>query len=132
MNNRLKSIRRLVAVQDQLRRLAEWKLADIDRQIAEVAAAQADLDRFVDRSHPISGMLLGVVTAQRRRLGVRAVQLKEARVGQAERVLEASRSFKLAENIEGRVDEEDRRRREKAELADLIESAVQPRGTVSH
>jgi hypothetical protein len=132
MKRRLQAIRRLVAVQDQLRRLAEWKLADIDRQIAEVAAAQADLDRFVDRSHPISGMLLGVVTAQRRRLGVRAVQLKEARVGQAERVLEASRSFKLAENIEGRVDEEDRRRREKAELADLIESAVQPRGTVSH
>jgi hypothetical protein len=132
MKRRLQAIRRLVAVQDQLRRLAEWKLADIDRQIAEVAAAQADLDRFVDRSHPISGMLLGVVTAQRRRLGVRAAQLKEARVGQAERVLEASRSFKLAENIEGRVDEEDRRHREKAELAELIESALQPRGADSH
>jgi hypothetical protein len=127
MKRRLQSIRRMLAVQDQLRRLAEWKLADIDRQLAEVAAAQADLDSFVDRAHPISGMLLGVVTTQRRRLGARAVQLKEARVSQAERLLEASRSLKLAEGIEGRVDDEERRRREKAELIELIESAVHPR-----
>jgi hypothetical protein len=130
MKSRLQSIRRVVAVQEQLRRLAEWKLADIERQLAEVAAAQADLDRFVDRAHPLTGMLLGVVTTQRRKLALRAAQLKEARVSQTQHVLEASRSFKLAENIEGRIDEEERRRREKAELAELIENAVKTRGAV--
>lgn len=128
MKQRLQSIRRVLAVQDQLRRMAEWKLADIERQLADVRQAQVDLDHFVDRAHPIGGLLLGVVTTQRRRLADRAAQLKEAKAKQAQRLLEASRSFKLAENLEGRVDEDDRRRREKAEIAELIDRAVQPRG----
>ena len=70
MRDRLEAMRRVLAVQQQVKRLAEWRLAAIGQQTAELTDARTALDRFVEGAD-LPGGLAGLALRQRSRLAER-------------------------------------------------------------
>ena len=55
MRDRLKKIERVLAVQEQLHRLAQWRMAALDREKAENASGQADLLSALNDDNQLHG-----------------------------------------------------------------------------
>lgn len=115
MTDRLKALKRIRAVQGQIKRLADMRLATAERRKAEVAAAFADLETFMDDGAPV-GDLARLAMWQKRRLALRGAEAEVERVSQAGKVVEAQTRLKLTER---RVEELDLAARRQAERRDL-------------
>ena len=69
MTERLKALKRVLKVQDQLKKTADWRLAEAERAATAVETARDDLAGFLSRADLV-GPLAGLAVAQARRLAV--------------------------------------------------------------
>lgn len=124
MTARLNSAQRIVRVQRDLRRVAEWRHAEIERRVQSLEQARRDLVRFLSEEHAFSGLLAGNLA---RRLKSLASEIEEARAAlaaQAEAVLKEARLGKQAERVAESLAREARRSDERQELMAAIEGAA--------
>ena len=70
MTDRLKSMKRILKVQDGIKRMADWRLAEAERERAEAAEAGREIAAFIDREM-LTGPLAIAAVAQSGRLGER-------------------------------------------------------------
>jgi hypothetical protein len=121
MADRLKSLRRIGAVQAQMVRLAEWRLIEAERSCRDLKDAKTNLQSYV-----IEEGSLGVALAK---AALRSLQAVETRLRIAEdnrtqnrAVLEAvKRRGKALENLTEEVARRAERTREDQALAETIE-----------
>lgn len=123
MSDRLKSMKRIVAMQAQRKRLAEWKLAQIETRKAAVQAAQTELGAFMETAG-LTGPLAIVALKQTRRLAEREAETDAERARQRAMLQAAERRHRLAERIAEAAAAEDRMVRERRGLEALIMDAV--------
>lgn len=123
MSDRLKSMQRIVAMQAQRKRLAEWKLAEIETRKAAVQMAQTELGTFMEAAD-LTGPLAIVALKQSRRLAARDVETAAERDRQRATLQAAERRHRLAERIAEAAAAEDRMLRERRGLEALIMDAV--------
>jgi hypothetical protein len=120
MSERLKSMRRIAALQAQQKRLAEWKLATLVQRKAALAEAQRDLAGFVDGGELV-GRLASEALLQAQRLARREVQAEEQRQAQVGTVRETERRLKLTERTVEQLARDERAEEERRLLERLIE-----------
>ncbi len=120
MTDRLKALKRVLKVQDQLKRSADWRLAEAERASSEIAEAQAELWRFMDGT-VLTGAFAAAAAAQSRRLDTRGNEA--ARVVEAERTAmqEVTARQKLVAKALDSLSREDAAARERKDLERLIE-----------
>jgi hypothetical protein len=120
MTDRLKSMKRILKVQDQLKRSADWRLAEAERASAEIGEAKAELWRFMDETM-LTGPFAAAAVAQARRLETRGTEA--ARVVETERIAmqEATARQKLVAKALDTLTREDAAARERKALERLIE-----------
>lgn len=121
MKDRLRAVQRLLVLQEQAKRLAEWELAAIETRQREVAEARESLDRFAEASG-LSPSLASVAMRSRRRLAARALAAEGEHAAQKASAMEARGRLKLAERLLEVLTQEDRRLSERQELERLIEA----------
>lgn len=112
---------RIVGVQRQMQRAAEWALNDLRRQEHRLQAAQHEVVAALARD---DGLLVGMAPALSRRLCGLASQadaLAAAGDRQAEFVLEQTGRLKQAERLERAVGGELERAGERSGLEDLVD-----------
>lgn len=126
MRDRPASMRRILALQGKVVRLADYEVARAEAADREIEAAARDLDAFAGEA-PLSGKLSGLVTAQRRRLAARKA-LAEQRVETCRsEAQDAKGRLKLAERLKRSVDDEARRETERKDLERLLDAMASPR-----
>ena len=115
-----KAMKRVLKVQDQLKRSADWRLAEAERVSAEIADAQAELWRFMDDA-VLTGAFAAAAAAQSRRLDSRGSEA--AQIVEAERIAmqEATARQKLVAKTLETLSREDAAARERKDLERLIE-----------
>ena len=120
MTDRLKAMKRILKVQDQLKKSADWRLAEAERASAEIADAQTELWRFMDGT-VLTGAFASAAAAQSRRLDVRGSEA--ARVVDTERAAmqDATARQKLVAKTLDTLSREDAAARERKGLERLIE-----------
>ncbi len=123
MTDRLKAMQRVLKVQDQLKRSADWRLAEAERAAAEVEASKAELARFLDGAL-LTGPLAGIATAQARRLDMRAIAAAQAVTAEAEAMRDATARQKLVAKGVDALAREEAAARERKDLERLIEGVV--------
>ncbi len=123
MTDRLKAMKRVLKVQDQLKRSADWRLADAERAAAEVEASKAELARFLDGAL-LTGPLAGIASAQARRLDMRATAAAEAVAAETEAMRDATARQKLVAKGVDALAREEAAARERKDLERLIEGVV--------
>lgn len=129
MATRLKTLKRIAAVQKQVVRLSEWRLVSAEQRCRDLAADQARLQGYV-----MEEGALGVPLAK---AALRSLHALDRKLGDAERARDASRvaldSSKRREHVVSNLTEDvgrtTRREEEDRELAVTIEAWLAARGT---
>lgn len=127
MSERLRRARRVLAVQAQLDRLAEWSLFDIQAQAAMLENTQRRLVCFMSKESAVAGLFS---TLMMRKLEAAAEKLatiaKEQEVQKA-RQLDERRRLRHAERIVTKLESEERCKAAACQLAEAVEAVLQRR-----
>ena len=101
MNDRLLSARRVLDVQVKLRRIAELKLAELQRQEQVLQAEEAELTRFLGGESPFAGVLSSNIVRRLRKNSQKLRETRQAKESQETMVLEHAARVKLSERMIG-------------------------------
>jgi hypothetical protein len=123
MSARLKSMRRIVEVQRDLRRAAEWRRAELERRLAALQEGERELVRFLSGENAFSGLFAASLAGRLRSLAAEIEEAKRALAAQAEVVLREAGREKRAERLADKLRREERRNEERRELATAVEDA---------
>jgi hypothetical protein len=124
MQKRLKSLRRILTVQKDLQRLAEWKLAALQRKEAELQKDQERLVTYLDEDHSFTPAYAKTIVERLRTLAAERQKAAVEKQNQAERVLEQARRLGQTERRVDATAELLRRLEERQDLVEVIEAQV--------
>ena len=127
MRDRLKKIERVLAVQEQLHRLAQWKMAALDREKAELADGQVDLLSALNGDNQLHGLFVEAMTRRLKALAREAERLERARRVMEEQLSDQALKLKRTERMTDRVRREDQLGRDKRLFQDLLETLAKTR-----
>lgn len=119
---RLRKIRRIQRVQEDLHRLAEWRLAVLAREERALAERQEALIASLNEDDVLHGLFVEAMARRLKSLAGEAERLRAAQEAQTERVLDEARRLKRAERMGDRAAADHRRGAEKRDLQALIEA----------
>ncbi len=120
MTDRLQGMQRLLRLQGDIKRMADWRLAEAERASAEVEEAQRALAAFVD-GEVLTGPLATAAIGQAKRLNVRAVAAVRRVESEADAMREATARQKLAGRMVEELGRAERAARERKDLERLIQ-----------
>ncbi|MGD0633106.1 MAG: hypothetical protein ABSA13_02330 [Beijerinckiaceae bacterium] len=123
MRDRLKSSKRILAVQTQLVKLAEWKLNNIKRQTVELQADQARLQEFVSNADSLSPLLSAAAFKRSKSLQTALVKSQANVASQTLHTDAMKRREKLAEGLADKMRAAASNAAEKRQLEETIEAA---------
>ena len=119
---RLKKIERVLAVQEQMHRLAEWRIAALDREKAEIARGQESLLGALNDDDPMHGLFVEAMTRRLTALTREADRLAKAREVMEKKLTEETLKLKRTERMTDRVRREHATSEEKRLFQDLLET----------
>ncbi len=123
MNERLRALKRIRAVQQTLRDMADWKLGAAERAKADVTAARTALETYLSDAPP-TGTFAAHAVRQVGRLLAREAEAEHARAALAASKLEAETRLKLAERVADTLGADERDRTERRRLEELVETML--------
>lgn len=124
MRQRLKSLQRVLSVQKDMHRLAEWRLARIDRHLQMLRAEQERLLTHLDSEQLFATAFAKPILDRLRALEEAKARLTREREEQRQLLLEDARRMGQVTNLTRAVEEHCRRDDEKRELDAAIEAAL--------
>src|SRR5579883_152044 len=124
---RLDSLRRILAVQRDLRRIAELRLAALNTQLQTVQANEERLVSYLDEDHVFTPAYTRTITDRLRALGRARKRFEQERDEEAERLLQSMRRVHQTERLLEEVAEDWRRLKERRELDEAIEAETNRR-----
>ena len=101
--DRLGKIERLLAIQGKIHRLAEWRLAALDRKQAELIADKTALVASLNEAEPLHGLFVEAMARRLTLLAREGNRLARAREAQQRRLLEEGLRLKRFERATGRA-----------------------------
>jgi hypothetical protein len=122
MQQRLSSLRRILAVQRDLRCIAELKLATLKRQHQAAQKNEERLVSYLDEDHVFTPAYMKTITDKLRAVGRAKRRIEQEREEQAQRLLECVRRMHQTERILDAVSAQWRRVEERRELDATIEA----------
>jgi len=124
MKRRLETVKRILAVHQQLQKRAEARLAELQRQEFGLVEQERELVQFLNGDLMPSGAFATSVSRRFRSLAARLALVRHAKEAQERQLLEQLRRLKRAERVADTLLRDNRVVEERKSLADLIESAV--------
>jgi hypothetical protein len=124
-------IHRILDVQQQLHRIEEWRLADLDRALLALAATEQELIRALNEDDALQGLFLDAMARRLRSLGEEASRVGQQRDEQSARLLEHGARKVCAERLAETLDRELARAGDKRNLLDAIERFIAPAAQAS-
>jgi hypothetical protein len=125
MSERLRRSRRVLAVQSQLDRLAQWSLIDLQSRAAVLGDQQRGLVRFISEESLVSGIFSSTMMRRLQTLAEMLATIASEQDVQRGRHLEERRRLHRAEWIVTNLEIEVRRKEALRQLAEIIETALQ-------
>jgi hypothetical protein len=112
--DRVKKLARLIDLQEKMHRLAEWRLAAIDRKQDELAENRARLFETLNAGEPLHGLFIESMARRLNEIAREADRLNREREEQHQRLLEEGLRLKryerMGEKARGEYMERDRKR----------------------
>jgi hypothetical protein len=121
VGNRLRAVQRILSVQAQLHRLAQWKLAGLERREDALQERHESLLRFVDEDGAYAALFGDALMRRLRSISEEKAQVSTAKHEQAEKTLEELRRVGQMQRMGDELEDEARQERERQELRDILE-----------
>ena len=129
MGAQASKIHRILAVQEQMHRIEEWKLADLRVRLEQLATDQKDLIGALNEDNALQGLFIDSMARRLQALSEEASKTEEQTDVQAARLLEQAGRLICAERLAGAADLQELRDGEKKDLAEVDREAVRTRRT---
>ncbi len=127
MRDRLKKVERVLAVQEQLHRLAQWRMAALEREKAENADGQVNLLSALNTDNQLHGFFVEAMTRRLTALARDAERLERTRRVMEQKLSEEGLKLKRTERMTDRVRREHQRGHDKRLFQDLLETLAKAR-----
>ena len=131
MSAQARKIHRILAVQQQLFRIEEWKLADLERSLERLEVSQREVIGALNEDDALQGLFLDAMARRLQSLGEEASRVGQQRDEQSARLLEHGARKVCAERLAETLDQELARAADKTQLLDVIERCVGPAAQAS-
>lgn len=131
MGAQASKIHRILAVQEQMHRIEEWKLADLRVRLEQLATDQKDLIGALNEDNALQGLFIDSMARRLQALSEEASKTGEQTDVQAARLLEQAGRLICAERLAGAADLKELRDGEKKDLAEAIERLFGPAAQAS-
>lgn len=127
MADRTKKVARILKVQQDMQKLADWRLAMLRREAGELAVAQEEIVAVFNDDDRLHGILIDPMARRLRQLAAEAHRVKVETAAQEHRVLAQTRKLKQTERLLERTAQEEERARERRELEALLDAVLAKR-----
>ena len=124
-------IHRILDVQQQLHRIEEWRLADLDRTLLALAASEQELIRALNEDDALQGLFIDATARRLASIAEQAARVGEEKTAQEQRLLEHAARKLCAERLAQAVDREVAQAADKRTLLDAIERFIAPAAQAS-
>ena len=131
MSLEARKIYRILAVQEQMHRIEEWKLADLRMRLEQLAADQKDLIGALNENDALQGLFIDSMARRLQALSEEASKTGQEAEVQAERLLDQAGRLICAERQADAADQNELRTGEKKDLAEAIERLGDPAAQAS-
>jgi hypothetical protein len=121
MPSEARKAHRILAVQRQLHRIEEWKLANLERTLEGLAASEQDLIRALNEDDALQGLFIDATAGRLRTLAEEAARVRDEKTAQSARLIEHAARKACAERLVEAVDREAVRAANKKQLMDAID-----------
>ena len=121
MSAQARKIHRILDVQQQLYRIEEWKLADLERTLERLAASERGVIGALNEDDALQGLFIDAMARRLRSLAEEASRVGQEKEAQAARLLEHAARKICAERLAEAVDRQVVRATDKKLLLDTIE-----------
>ena len=128
MQNRLAALRRMLALQKDMRRIGELKLAALQSQRANAEQTEARLVSYLDENHIYTPAYMKTIADKLQAVGRAKRRLSQQAEEQAKVLLECRRRMGQVERALETVAEEARRAEERRDLDAAIEADLNRKG----
>jgi hypothetical protein len=125
MDRRLRKAVRLLNVQEQLHKIAEWKLASLQRQSTDLQNAQEVLIETLNNDEMLHGLFVESRAKRLQTLAGEESQVKQAQETQSKVALEKAKQVKRTERMLETLTLEHRRAEEKKDYLALLDGLAQ-------
>jgi len=124
-------IHRILDVQQQLHRIEEWRLAELDRTLLALAASEQELIRALNEDDALQGLFIDAMARRLASIAEQAARVGEEKTAQEQRLLEHAARKVCAERLVQAVDREVAQAADKRNLLDAIERFIAPAAQAS-
>ena len=124
-------VHRILDVQQQLHRIEEWRLADLDRTLLALAASEQELIRALNEDDALQGLFIDAMARRLASIAEQAARVGEEKTAQEQRLLEHAARKLCAERLAQAVDREVAQAADKRTLLDAIERFIAPAAQAS-
>jgi hypothetical protein len=131
MSAQARKIHRILAVQQQLYRIEEWKLADLERTLERLEVSQREVIGALNEDDALQGLFIDAMARRLRSLGEEASRVGQERDEQSARLLEHGARKVCAERLAEAADRQAAQATDKMQLLDVIERFVGPAAQAS-
>jgi CRP-like cAMP-binding protein len=121
MSAHTRKVHRMLAVQQQLHRIEEWRLAELRARLDELAADQKELIAALNEDDALQGLFIDSMARRLQSLSEAASATGKDTQLQAVRLLEQAGRLICAERLAKAADLQELRSNEKSDLAEAIE-----------
>jgi len=121
MTDRLRAMQRVLKVQKQLHRLAQWKLTGLEQQEEALNGRQEHLLRFLDEEGSYTALFGEALMRRLRNVGEEKAKVLAAKQEQANQTLEESRRLGRMRNMVDELGDEARVEADRDDLRDILE-----------
>lgn len=121
MGNRLRAVQRILSVQAQLHRLAQWKLGELERREDALQERHESLLRFVDEDGAYAALFGNTLMRRLRSISEEKAQVSTAKQEQSDKTLEELRRVGRMKRMGDELEDEARQERERQELREILE-----------
>jgi hypothetical protein len=124
MKQRIRKIDRILKVQERLKQEAELKVSLLEREAAELKAAQEAIIHSMNDHDTLHGLFVDVAAKRLQTLSTQESHVEKAKVVQKAVALEKAMQAKRTEKMLTSMRDQNRRETEKKDLASILETLV--------
>ncbi len=129
MRKKAEKAARILAAEEQLHRIEQWKMSDIERRLADLEAMQVELIGALNDTNALHGLFIDTTARRLSSIAEEAERVGREKAVQALKVKEHATRVKICERIAVERAQEFKREEEGKELLDVVEQFVGRKGT---
>jgi hypothetical protein len=129
MRKKAEKAERILAAEEQLHRIEQWKMSDLERRLADLEAMQVELISALNDTNALHGLFIDTTARRLSSIAEEAERVGREKAVQALKLKEHATRVKVCERLALERAQDFEREKEGKELLDVVEQFVGRKGT---